>query len=108
VRFYAHRGYPIFDPAACEELAFSAFIQGLSPQRPKEHLHITVQTTFSTALKGRKGGGCDVLTQPTKVHQTDISNDEGDIQTGVVCQALPSPARQPLCLEELPLASSVL
>ncbi|XP_078028977.1 alpha-amylase-like [Epinephelus lanceolatus] len=49
--FNRQRGYPTFDPAACEELALDAFIQGLTPEQRKEHLHIPAPITFNGALE---------------------------------------------------------
>lgn len=40
VRYYTEQGYPTFDPPACEELALSAFIRGLTPEKLREHLRL--------------------------------------------------------------------
>jgi len=59
---------------------------------PKERAspHYATDDLQYCSGRGIKGGSCDVPTQQTKPSgASDISNDEGDVQRGVVRQALP-------------------
>ncbi|KAG7261528.1 hypothetical protein CRUP_011530 [Coryphaenoides rupestris] len=69
---------------------------GLTPERLKEHIRTTAPTTFSTALE--EAERVEAVMAPRnqlspRVRQADVSNDEGDVERGVVCQTRPSPAQ---------------
>ncbi|KAF7643854.1 hypothetical protein LDENG_00232180 [Lucifuga dentata] len=90
IRFYAQRRYPTFTPDACEELALCAFIQGLTPERLKDHLRITAPKTFSAALEEAERVEPVLMakcSQRPQICQVDIG-EEGSASTEEdVCQA---------------------
>ena len=99
VRYYTEQGYPTFDPSACDELALSAFIRGLTPEKLREHLRLRSPTTLQVALE--EAERVETVLSPRQqlrpqVRQAEISDDD---EEGAVCQAQPSPApaglRQP-------------
>lgn len=99
VCYYTEQGYPTFDPSAREELALSAFIRGLTPEKLREQLRLWVPTTLQATLE--EAERVDTVLTPrhqvrTHVRQAEISDDD---EEGAVDQAQPSPApagqRQP-------------
>ena len=56
VRFYACRGYPMFEEAAREQLALGAFIHGLTPERHlREHLRIKARPASVLHWRRQRG-----------------------------------------------------
>lgn len=89
VQFYAQRGYPTFNSAACEELALYTFIQGLTPEWLKEHFRSIAPTTFNGALQ--EAERVDAVLMPCRpqrhqAQQVEISDEEPDDMGGTVCQ----------------------
>lgn len=99
VRYYTEQGYPTFDLSTREELALSAFIRGLTPEKLRERLHLRAPTTLQAALE--EAERVETVLTPCRqvrpqVRQAEISDDD---EEGAVCQAQSSPAptgqRQP-------------
>ena len=98
VRYYTQRGYPTFAAAACEELALSAFIQGLTPERLKEHLRIKAPATLQGALE--EAERVETVLTPHRsarpqVRQADIDDNESEDEGGTVRRAQPSSTPPP-------------
>lgn len=92
VRYYTQLGYPTFDPSARDELALSAFIRGLTPERLREHLRIRAPETLQATLE--EAERVETVLSPcrlarSQVQQAEISDDD---EEEAVCQAQPSPA----------------
>ncbi|RXN17872.1 Retrovirus-related Pol polyprotein from transposon 412 [Labeo rohita] len=51
IRVYARKGYPTFPAAAREELSLHAFLQGLTPERLRQHVHLLSPRDLSEALR---------------------------------------------------------
>lgn len=51
VRFDAQRGYPQFPTAALDELALHAFLQGLTPERLRQHVRLSRPHSLTEALQ---------------------------------------------------------
>lgn len=96
LRLYARRGYPTFSQSQQEEMALQVFIQGIYPERLKEHLRLNAPSTLSAAIEEAERVEHILCTEEPKhdIRQAVKQEDGEELEATRQVSAQPTPRRQ--------------
>lgn len=96
VQLHAQHGYPQFPTAAQEELALHSFLQGLTPERLRQHVHLAMPKTLSEALREAEWAEVVLSTWlpqqkvPMLQPHVKMTDYDGEEEVEEVCRVQPS------------------